>query len=230
MVPERPCIEAVMFDLDGTLLDSVTAYLRVLAEIWQRCGLPEPDRDKVLDIMARGEAFWQHFDELVPAEIVDKESYKEKCLAIQDAVWQEVYPRKIKLVPASVPVLRELRARGVKLGLVTSSWGRDSYPLFQREGVDPDELFGAIVTRLDVEKPKPDPEAILVCLERLKVSAAGSVYVGDAPADIQAGKAAGVITVAVLTGVGKREELAELHPAYILPDISHLLRALAPLI
>ena len=88
-------------------------------------------------------------------------------------------------------------------------------------------LFHAIVGREDVTRRKPHPEVILRCLAELGLEPGDAVYVGDSRIDIEAGKAAGLHTVGVLTGTTTRDALAAVSPEHILKAAPELLELLS---
>ncbi|MEM2338274.1 MAG: HAD family hydrolase, partial [Candidatus Bathyarchaeia archaeon] len=86
--------------------------------------------------------------------------------------------------------------------------------------------FHCIVTALDTPFPKPSPKAIVACAEKLCVKIGECAVVGDSVSDVKAGKNAGAKTVAVLSGIFSREELARENPDLIIADLNELLRVL----
>ena len=93
-------------------------------------------------------------------------------------------------------------------------------PSLDRWGVR--HLFSGIVGREDVEIRKPHPEPIHKCLGHLGLAPQETVYIGDSPIDIQAGKAAGVYTIGVLTGTSPRDVLHLESPDHILDTVAGL--------
>jgi len=85
------------------------------------------------------------------------------------------------------------------------------------------KFFTHVVTALDTDKPKPDPEALVRCIEALDVEMFDCVIVGDSINDLRAGKAAGAKTVALLSGLYNREELEREKPDLVLADVCALL-------
>jgi HAD superfamily hydrolase (TIGR01509 family) len=118
-----------------------------------------------------------------------------------------------------VDLLHALHARGTRLGIATSS-GR-ALPYLDHWGVR--AVFDAIVGREDVRHRKPHPEVVLRCVEKLGLEPADAAYVGDSPIDIEAGRAAGVHTIGVLTGTSSREVLAAVGPDHLLESAVELL-------
>jgi pyrophosphatase PpaX len=101
-------------------------------------------------------------------------------------------------------VLARLRAEGRRLGVVTAKRRRTVDLAFRVLGLG--RWFDAVVTAEDTVRHKPDPEPVLLALERLASAASDAAFVGDSPFDVGAGKAAGVFSVAVSWGGLHREE------------------------
>jgi phosphoglycolate phosphatase-like HAD superfamily hydrolase len=83
--------------------------------------------------------------------------------------------------------------------------------------------FKVIMTREDGFPQKPAPDGILECLRRMKVIPDNAIVIGDTPLDIRAGKAAGTLTIGVLSGIGTRAQLEAEAPTAIIEHISQLL-------
>ena len=84
------------------------------------------------------------------------------------------------------------------------------------------KYFSHIITALDTHKPKPSPEALIKTVKALDVNMCDCIIVGDSVIDVRAGKTAGAKTVAVLSGLFSRGELALEHPDLILNDVTQL--------
>lgn len=206
-------VRGIIFDLDGTIADSIELFYGFACEVAADLELPAPERETVLELMRTGRSTLTH---LLPASLPpDRVS---AALGARAPQWLRRYHEETDPIPGSLAALRRLHARGCALGIATSS-GRDA-PFLHRWGVR--ELFVAVIGREDVEQRKPAPDVILRCLERLEVPGSQVVYVGDSPIDIEAGKAAGVATVGVLSGASPREVLAAQRPDAILDSIVEL--------
>ncbi len=105
----------------------------------------------------------------------------------------------------------------MKLGLATSSWGAALQPLHNHSLT---HYFRAIITHEDGLPRKPSPAIILECLKRMDVHAAHAVIVGDSPLDIRAGRRGGLLTIAVLGGIGSRAQLEAEKP--IIEDVTQI--------
>jgi HAD superfamily hydrolase (TIGR01509 family) len=214
-------IKAVIFDLDGTLLDTKEIFFIILDEVFQEFRFPVVSRELLVEAAADGEFNW---DKVLPEEI---RTYKEEILPKVWDVIHKISPplflEKAELIAGADDFLRVLYSAGVKIGLVTSTNMRQLdmklHP-FRKSGTD--SLLGAIVTADDVEKRKPAAEPLLECAGRLGVPPGECVYVGDMGVDIRAGKSAGMKTIGVLTGFDSCEILEAEGPDMILDTVVSL--------
>lgn len=209
-------VRGVIFDMDGTLADSIQYYYRIACEVAELAEAPCPSRERVCELMGSGDP--DLLRKLLPADYPDVEATLSRIRRTRGPMWRRGI-ESIEPIPGCVAMVHGLRARGVRLGIATSS-GR-ALPYLERWGVRP--CFDEIVGREDVERRKPHPESVLRCLEKLDLDPADAAYVGDSRIDIEAGRAAGVHTVGVLTGTSTRSELESTAAAYILKTAVGLL-------
>jgi pyrophosphatase PpaX len=180
----------VLFDLDGTLIDSGPIILESMQHAVRTVLGREIPRDQLgltiggQGIVAQMRAIdAEHADELL-------EAYKEHNDGLHDTL--EAFDELLALLPG-------LRAEGRRLGIVTAKRHRtvalalDRFPALRED-------FDVVVGHEDTERHKPDPEPVLFAIERLGSTPAESAYVGDSPFDIQAAKSAGAFAVAVSWG------------------------------
>lgn len=212
-------INAALFDLDGTLIDSLQVYYKGINEIFKRVGLPPVKKETVFGIMREGKSPW---DSLIPHGLENKKELLKHCHAVDNEIWIRIYEKEADLFPNTGETLKKIQAAGIKIGIVTSGWEANDEikKLLIKRGVY--SLIDVIITKTDVIKAKPAPDPILACIDRLGLTPKECLYVGDAPSDIVAGKAAGVMTVGVLSGVSDYERLAKEKPSLIIKDISEL--------
>ncbi len=209
---------AVLFDLDGTLIDST----RLIIESYHHTmrvhrGMTLPEDAWIAGLGTPLRVQFRRFtdDDAEVQRMIA--TYREWNLAHHDAM--------VRAFPGAVETVRDLKASRVSLALVTSK---------NRHGVDRglalcgfDGLFDAIVTSDDLEASKPDPAPVLAALGMLNVGAAAALLVGDSPHDIAAGRDAGTRTAACLWGPFEREQLAVERPDYYLNSLQELSTILA---
>jgi pyrophosphatase PpaX len=205
-VPEpqpHPGFDPVVFDLDGTVVDTVelivesfryattTVMGEVLADEVILAGVGRPLYAQMERLSA------DHAQELYDV-------YREYNHRRHDEL--------IRGYEGIDEVLGTLKAAGRRTGIVTSK-GRDTTAMaFRAVGLE--AHFDVVVTATDTTEHKPSPVPLLLCLERLGATAAGAIYVGDSPFDIEAGAAAGMATAAVAWGVFGRDALLAAGPDF----------------
>jgi len=221
----RHPVEAVIFDLDGTLVNTTEIYFKVIDAVLERLGLPPVARETVLDAAKEGEFEWE---KMVPES---RKQEKEKLLRQMWAVRDELFPAMLRerttLIPGADDLLRKIRDGGVGIGLVTSTPKKNLenkwLPLGE-PGIK--HFFAATITSDDVKERKPSPEGLVACAGQLGVNVKRCLSVGDTRTDIRAGKAAGMVTVGVLTGFDTYEQLKGECPDLIVPSVAELLERL----
>jgi len=198
-----------LFDLDGTLLDSLELILesyhhtlevhrgvRYDDEVWI-AGIGTPLRNQLGPYAEDAEDL-----EAMVA------TYRDYNFAHHDAL--------IKPFDGIVEALEALSKNGTALGVVTSKGRTGAHRGLRHCGLD--GYFQAVVAANDVERHKPHPEPVLHALELLDRGPEGTVFIGDSPFDMAAGRDAGVQTAAALWGPFERETLEQHSPDYWLTD------------
>jgi pyrophosphatase PpaX len=195
----------LLFDLDGTLIDSIDLILRSYRhtmmvhrgeappdDIWME-GLGTP-----LSVQFRR---WTEDESEIRAMV---ETYRTYNLAHHDEL--------VRAYDGIVEQVLRLDAGGKTLGLVTSKMRGGALKGLRLVGIE--AAFDVVVGSDEVTHPKPHPEPVLLALERLGRAPADAVFIGDSRHDIECGRAAGVKTAAVLWGPFDRQHLEELDPDY----------------
>lgn len=193
---------AVLFDLDGTLVDTVDAFYQLAKRTGAEFGL-EVSRERMYETLNHGISYWDH---VVPETTEDRPAMIKKLNNRAMELWPELIKDSAGAFAGVRDTLTELKTAGFALGIVTGS-GEWSLDLLYGLGVA--GMFDAVITGYDVKKRKPDPEGLNKCLERMDVAPGDAVYVGDSVIDMQASRAAGVLPIAVLTGAGTSANLCE---------------------
>ena len=136
------------------------------------------------------------------------------------------HDRMVEVYPGIRDALEDLRGPETRLGIVTSKNRRAMHRGLRLCGLE--GYFDAEVTVDDVDEYKPHPAPVVEALDRLSADAVDTVFIGDSPHDVAAGRAAGVRTAAVLWGPFPREELARQVPDYWLTNPTEIGALLRP--
>ena len=207
----------VLFDLDGTLIDSGPIIMASMRHASVTVLGREPDEEKVRAAIG-GPGLVAQMRELDP-ERVDElvETYRAHNEPLHATL--EAFDGMLELLP-------RLRERGHRLGIVTAKRLRtvdlalDRFPILR-------ETTEVVVGAEDTERHKPDPDPLLEALARLGAEPRDAAYVGDSPFDIRAGKAAGMLAVAVgWGGIHPDERLLHEHPDALVHTPEELLALL----
>jgi phosphoglycolate phosphatase len=184
----------VLFDLDGTLVDSAPDFIRVLNRMRSEDNLPILDPVRIRNTVSNGSrALITLAYDMQPHER-SFETKREYLLDLYfDCVGQEA-----SLFPGMDKVLKQLEQHGIPWGIVTNKPERFTTLLIERLGLT--ERCAVAICPDHVKITKPDPEGLLLACARTGAEPARGIYVGDHVRDIQAGKAAGMKTVAVRFG------------------------------
>lgn len=207
----RPQLSAALFDVDGTLVDSLGAYVEAASRALAPWGWTVP-ADAVRRTLNFGESFWAL---VLPAAVRNDAAFVERLRTETMRQWSSVLSERVGLIAGVAPALHELRRAGLKLGICTSSLGESFAPLREAGLL---KLFDVIVTARDVVRRKPDPEGLRQCLGRLDLPPERVVYVGDSVVDMRASRAAGVFSLGLLTGAGDSALLSAAGADRLLPD------------
>lgn len=208
-------IEAVLFDLDGTLIDTIGLILASMRYTTERVlGEALPDevllREVGIPLAEQMREFSdEHAEELLAV-------YREHNAAIHDELIREY--------EGTEPVLLELRRRGYRLGIVTSKLNS-----LAKRGLDCfglGEYFDFVIGADDVAIHKPDPHPLMEAASRLGLDPERCAYVGDAPADMRAANGAGMVSIAATWGAHARDRLLATKPEFAIDHVSDLLRVL----
>ena len=176
--------KAVLFDLDGVLVDSIDAWFYVFNDTLRYFGIKTlPRKQFVMDFGA-------------PIEQDVKKYFHGKTIKkVEHAYNMNFKKRKnyVKLFPQSKSVLKNLKGQKIKLGLITNSTRFITLTILNHFRLK--KYFEVIVTMDDVKRRKPSPDMVLKACRKLNVKPKNTVLIGDTKNDMLAGKRAGCITV-----------------------------------
>lgn len=193
MNADRPRIDAVLFDLDGTLLDSAPDLHAALERLCAEEGVAPPPYESVRPVVSRGARAV-----LRRGFAQDGESAIEARVARFLDLYREVMAMRTRPFDGIEALLRHIENSGRPWGVVTNKMTALTEPLLDR--LDLARRAGVVVCGDTLETRKPDPAPVLHACERLGVAPGRCLFAGDDERDVQAGAAAGAWTVAVTWG------------------------------
>ncbi len=211
-MPEKiPGIRTVLFDIDGTLLDTFDFIYGAFEFAFEEHGVPPLSRERISVLM--GGPLEEVYRSMAPG-------FDPILLAQSHRTYQSDNIRLVRLFPSTIEVLETLKQRGMKLAAITTRSLRTSVRSLEMTGIA--KFFDIVISAEDVSFHKPHPEPLLKALGVLGITPEEAVMVGDTRADIMAGKNTGTKTVAALYGFGG-EQLRELDPDYAIDELRELL-------
>ena len=180
-------INTVIFDFDGTIADTN----QLIIDSWQAVyrAYTGQDGDEKYILSTFGEPLYYSMAKTFP------EYDLEETVSIYRNFQKGIFKDTIKVFPGMVNLIKALKEKGYKTGIVTARLRYSTYEGLSIFGIQ--NCIDEIVTVEDTEKHKPDPEPALICLERLESKAEESIMVGDSLFDIGCAKNAGMKSVMV---------------------------------
>ncbi len=204
-------IRAALFDLDGTLLDTLDGLTDAVNHILRAHGAPERMRNEVRSFLGNGQR------RLLSCALPGGESFPGfEAIVAEYCDWYERHAAEgASPYPGVSEVLSALRARGVALGVVTNKDEGAARMLVERffPGV-----FAVVAGGGEGRKPKPDPSVPRRAMDALGAEARETLYVGDSEVDAATARAAGLPFLLCSWGFRPRADLAALGPVIDRPD------------
>ena len=200
--------EAVIFDLDGTLTDTLEDLTNSVNSALRECGFPERTTDEVRSFVGNG------VKRLIRLSLPDNtsEDIEEKCLGVFRAYYRNNSLVKTKPYDGIIPILSELKIRGVKTAVVTNKTHETAENIVRFFF---DGLIDITLGQTDGAARKPEPDGINLVLEKLGVSKDKAIYVGDSEVDCITAKNAGIPCIGVTWGFRDKSVLLENGADYI---------------
>jgi pyrophosphatase PpaX len=211
--PTRPA--AVLFDLDGTLIDSIDLILKSAQYAFTKCGIAGPSSAEWLVGVGRPlPIMFRHFapggeDQIAPLLA----AYREFQMANHDAL--------VHAYTGIPEMLGALVRRGHPLAIVTSK--TDALAARGLAHTRIDGFFATIVGMDSCQRHKPDPEPVMIALDRLGYAPGEAWFIGDSVHDMESGNAAGVATVGALWGPFGVDDLAPSKPKHLAHRVEDVL-------
>jgi pyrophosphatase PpaX len=206
-------LPAFLFDLDGTLVDSIELILNSARFAFVGFDGHAPTDDEWRAGIGRPL-------QTVLREYAPDQAEADRLLARYREYQLEHHDRLLRAYDGIVPALRALAAAGHPLALVTSKSDWLARRALELIGVS--DLFPVLVGCDICTNHKPHPEPVERALALLGVPASNAIFVGDSPHDVESGRAAGVYTVAVTWGAFTREEMERSGADVVIHDVSAL--------
>lgn len=219
-----PHIQCVIFDLDGTLIDSVPVYFELMKTILETIGLPPAPRSVVAEFMTGGGL--GVIEKLIPEDLQHrKDDIIKKFMTVGRKTSRSAFKDRVKLFNGVPRLFKRLVGLKIPIGIVTSTErlyiDRKLTPL---QNSDIKKHLDVVIAIEDAPRKKPFPDPLVVCSQKLGVKAEECVYVGDSHVDIRAANAAGMMAIGVLSGLDDEETLIAEKPDLILESIDELIR------
>ncbi|MGP1718335.1 MAG: HAD family hydrolase [Methylophilus sp.] len=187
-------MQAVLFDLDGTLVDTAADLGYALNLQRQRHGLSFLPDAAMRPYASHGS---KGLLEIGFGLSPEDASFTEMRTEYLD-LYTEVLTRQPILFPGMAETLAAIEQQGLQWGIVTNKPRRFTTPIVEALGLA--TRAGAVISGDDAPEPKPSPQTLLLACERMQLNPANTLYLGDAERDVQAGNAAGMTTLVALFG------------------------------
>lgn len=213
---------AVLFDLDGTLVDTPLAIVETFTAAFASMGVQARDPSAIRATI--GLPLEQAFSRLLGAPLEDAQ-VSHGVKQYQVLFRELILPRAGRLVfPGVADGLSTLRGQGVALAVATSKFYASADALLKAAGLR--DQFDLVLGADQVSKPKPNPEMGLLIMQKLEVSAERAVMVGDTTHDLLMARAAGMRSVAVTYGVHSVQELKSSEPTWMADTFGDVLKCI----
>jgi 2-hydroxy-3-keto-5-methylthiopentenyl-1-phosphate phosphatase len=207
-------IHGIIFDLDGTLIESYEAIYLGLKECFQYLGKEIfPFQDLKIHLRADLEATLSPF--FSPEEVL-------KGIPIMRKKYEEVYLNRTRFLDGAKEVLKILHSEGAILGIASNKFGRFSRGVLTHLGAS--DYFKSVIGAGDVVRNKPFPDMIHTVLREMGLPPEEAIFVGDTLTDIETGKQARVDVYALPTGFHSKKELSQGKPRRLLRNLQELVR------
>jgi len=187
----------ILFDLDGTLIESTDAIVSTFHHSFKMHNVPLVEDEKIKQLIG-------YPLEIMYAELGIAKNNILDFVATYKEEYRKISTQKTELLPNALEAI-ELASTFAELGIVTTKTGKYSKVLMEHFNLM--KYFKVLVGREDVDKPKPDAEPIIKALESFNFKGKNVYMIGDTKLDLLCAKNAKVNSIAVLCGYGKKEEL-----------------------
>ncbi|GAB6274411.1 MAG: pyrophosphatase PpaX [Peptococcaceae bacterium] len=187
--------KVVLFDLDGTLMDSLALIKQTYERVFFELNIPWGNDDVMCWVGLPLRDIARHFAK-------DKE---EEFLYLYQEYYFKEHDNLISLFPGTMKMLKHVHEHGIRTGIVTSKGKMGTKLALKKTKIE--KYLEVVITAQDVARPKPQPDPIREALRRLESLPSEAIYIGDSYFDIIAGQKAGTKTLGVTWGITGEEEM-----------------------
>jgi len=209
--------QGVVFDVDGTLVDTRAAHLEAWSRVTRELGI-RVSRRRLEALFGKRSDFWA--EAFLPG---GTEKERRALVKAKDATFLQMLP-SLEPFPSAIQLLRLLSRRGKKIAFATGAT-KAELAIHMRK-LRAGRIADATVYDAEVKRGKPYPDSYLLALKRLGLKAREVAVVGDSLYDAQAARAAGIACIAVRTGGFSREALVEAGATLVFRDVGSIFKAL----
>jgi HAD superfamily hydrolase (TIGR01509 family) len=187
-------MRAVIFDIDGTLLDSVDLHARAWVEAFRHFGVETQEAEVRRQIGKGGDQLMPVF---LPQERIAREG--KAIESYRSDLFKREYLDKVRQFPAVVPLFRRIREAGLTIALASS--GKKDEVAHYQEILGIADLVDVVTSSDDAERSKPHPDIFEAAIGKLEgIPTDAMIVIGDTPYDAEAARKAGLATIGVLCG------------------------------
>lgn len=212
--------KACIFDLDGTLTDTLDSLTFSVNETMKELGLPEITREQCRMFVGNGAKVL--IRRTLQAAGVSETEYFDRTFQTFQRIFDENCTYQVKPYEGITPLLYELKEQGMKLGVLSNKPDRQAVHVVEQ--IFGGGTFDIVWGQREGVPRKPDPSALLDMAGKLEADLAETVYIGDSEVDIETGKAAGARTILVSWGFRSREELKKAGAEQIVDSAREILK------
>jgi len=199
-------VKAVLFDLDGTLVDSLPELYHGVHTVLSDMGLKAPSQEAVGAMIGRGILVLVQRLCAALGIAVESEQGRDLFDRLLKA-WSESGGRHMAFYPGVIEGAEQLKDKGIRVALVTNKQRSLTVEFLQSRGLE--SLFDTVVAGDDCPNNKPAPDMLIRAMTEMNVCASETVMVGDSRNDALAGRAAGVSVALVETGYNEGVSIAD---------------------
>ena len=212
-------VKNIIFDLDGTLVDTLDAHVLSWREACIRFGIRDVTRDELISLFGRTSPDIAR-GILKARDITDERKVMELA-NLKDDLFRNKYIVKVRPLPNVHELLTFLKSNGMRIAVVSSNPRLIILRMLEVSSIR--RYVDVIVGQDDVNKGKPSPEPILKALSLLNAKPTESIVVGDSVYDIIAARRAGVVGIGIATGVSSPADLIKAGARFVVKDLHELL-------